>query len=215
MGQAARPAAAHLGKALQDPNGDVRRNAALAMNSIGVKAGGNDPGCCGDGDGGVGTVTVRLVGALSDSSYKVRRNAVQALGKLGVGAGPATIAPLVVALSDDHVDVRKRSADALGLVLSGLRGNAVAAVDGAAAASLEDVSVEETGLSGLARALSSDPNDDVRRLAALALSRVGGCVGGGGLPSASLDVLKVASEADHCPKVRGLARQVRKALHID
>ena len=116
-------------------------------------------GACADSVGsGGGDVNAVLVGqlakALRDPSYKVRKNAAQTLGKLGAGAALAAEALVEVAVADVHADVRCRALAALGQV-----GGETELPSGVVAV--------------LGEVVLSEAVMDTRRVAAVALSRLG------------------------------------------
>jgi HEAT repeat protein len=98
-------------------------------------------------------LVVQLAKALQDPKWKVRRDAAISLGKLGAGAACASDA-LALAASDESVDVRRSSLCAL---------DKVAKVGGLPAAVVVT----------LGQVVLSDADLATRKLAAVALSRLG------------------------------------------
>jgi HEAT repeat protein len=149
------PALEQLARALQDVCPDVRRNAALALRNVG---------------GGGAVLVEGLSKALRDPYSKVRQNAAQSLGKLGEAAMPATLA-LAAAAVDENCDVRRRAIEALGLVGAAA---GTGTMDGSAATCTAMPSLADAVVTGvLGEAVLRDGDAVVRRVAALALLRLG------------------------------------------
>jgi alpha-L-fucosidase len=102
LGQSAedRYTASDLGRALSDPEADVRRSAVVALTQIGPRAAAAVPA---------------LVKLLDDNDRSLRWRAALALGQIGPAAKAAAPA-LVAALKDGDEDVRLRAAQALARI---------------------------------------------------------------------------------------------------
>ena len=125
----------------------------------------------------------KLVVALRDASHKVRRNAAQALGRIPSAAADSTLTEALsdVLSSDVNNDVRKRAADALGLL---------------------GPSISAEAIRCLGAVLVRDSHPDVRRLCAVALSKMG-------LASrAALGSLNESMQQELVPQIRGLVNSI-------
>lgn len=96
-------------KLLEDPDEDVRYEAAKALEELGPLAGAEP-------DHGIFKPTAVLLGkALFDKSPKVRVKAFDALGQMGKLAAPA-VPDIIKALKSEDVVIRRRAASLLGVI---------------------------------------------------------------------------------------------------
>jgi HEAT repeat protein len=165
IGPGAKDAVFALIAALQDPDTDVRQEAANALGSTGSGTKEATPALIGAlkdpstalnaalslgaiGPGASEAVPV-LIGALSDPNLDLRGNAVTALAKIAPGSREVLRA-LIAALSDPNVGIRQQAAGALGLIGPGAKEAVPALI-----------------------AALQDPSTGVREDAAGALGRIG------------------------------------------
>ena len=142
------PAGPDLIRFLADPQGRVRRRAALAIGRVGLRDG-----------------VQPLVGALADADAEVRQMAAFALGLI---ADAAAVDPLTLALADPSPLVRGRAAEALGQI--GAKG-AAAAIGKVAAEYARSAPVTAMGADD--ERWPAPPEAEAFKLAIFALVRLG------------------------------------------
>jgi HEAT repeat protein len=167
IGRYAKSAVPALLEAMQAPGAPVRVRAAEALVRI-------DPAQQQAGVNG-------LIASLQDKRVEIRRAAAEALGHLGADAKPAVPA-LIEALKDADPEVRWIAVDALGHVGADAKPAVPALVAALKDPALCSIAVDALGGIGaeakdaapsLAELLKGD-NAQLRRMAAVALARIGG-----------------------------------------